>query len=29
MFLATGFGLDDTRSFLIDGIQKGGTLFLN
>ena len=28
MFLATGFGLDDIRSFLIDGIQKGGTLFL-
>ena len=28
MFLATGFGLDDVRSFLIDGIQKGGTLFL-
>jgi len=29
MFLATGFGLDDIRSFLIDGIQKGGTLFCN
>jgi glutamate 5-kinase len=28
MFLATGFGLDDIRSFLIDGVQKGGTLFL-
>ncbi len=27
MFLATGFGLDDVRSFLLDGIQKGGTLF--
>jgi glutamate 5-kinase len=27
MFLATGFGLDDIRSFLLDGIQKGGTLF--
>ena len=27
MFLATGFGLDDIRSFLIDGVQKGGTLF--
>ncbi len=27
MFLATGFGLDDIRSFLLDGVQKGGTLF--
>jgi glutamate 5-kinase len=27
MFLATGFGLDDARSFLLDGVQKGGTLF--
>jgi len=27
MFLATGFGLDDINSFLLDGIQKGGTLF--
>ena len=27
MFLATGFGLDDIRSFLLEGIQKGGTLF--
>ena len=29
MFLATGFGLDDVRSFLLDGVQKGGTLFCN
>ena len=29
MFLATGFGLDDARSFLFDGIQKGGTFFSN
>lgn len=29
MFLATGFGLDDVRSFLLDGVQKGGTLFRN
>jgi glutamate 5-kinase len=29
MFLATGFGLEDIRSFLLDGIQKGGTLFCN
>jgi glutamate 5-kinase len=29
MFLATGFGLDDIKSFLLDGIQKGGTLFYN
>jgi glutamate 5-kinase len=27
MFLATGFGLEDVRSFLLDGIQIGGTLF--
>ena len=27
MFLATGFGLGDIRSFLLDGVQKGGTLF--
>jgi len=27
MFLATGFDLDDARSFLLDGVQKGGTLF--
>jgi glutamate 5-kinase len=27
MFLATGFGLEDARSFLLDGVQKGGTLF--
>jgi len=27
MFLATGFGLEDIRSFLLDGVQKGGTLF--
>ena len=27
MFLATGFGLEDAKSFLIDGVQKGGTLF--
>jgi len=29
IFLATGFGLDDARSFLLNGIQKGGTLFRN
>jgi len=29
MFLATGFGLEDIRSFLLDGIQQGGTLFRN
>jgi len=29
MFLATGFGLDDIRSFLLDDVQKGGTLFYN
>jgi glutamate 5-kinase len=27
MFLATGFDLEDARSFLLDGVQKGGTLF--
>ncbi|MDD3775828.1 MAG: glutamate 5-kinase [Sulfurovaceae bacterium] len=27
MFLASGFDLSDIRSFLIDGIQQGGTLF--
>jgi glutamate 5-kinase len=27
MFLATGFGLDDINSFLLDGVQRGGTLF--
>jgi glutamate 5-kinase len=27
VFLATGFGLEDARSFLLDGVQKGGTLF--
>ncbi len=27
MFLATGFDLDDVKSFLLDGIQKGGTHF--
>ena len=27
MFLASGFDLGDVKSFLIDGIQKGGTLF--
>ncbi len=27
MFLATGFGLNDIRSFLLDGVHKGGTLF--
>ncbi|HHH20003.1 MAG TPA: glutamate 5-kinase [Campylobacterales bacterium] len=27
MFLATGFGLEDVRSFLLDGVQQGGTLF--
>lgn len=29
MFLATGFGLSDVRSFLLDGVQQGGTLFRN
>jgi len=27
MFLATGFGLEDTKSFLLNGVHKGGTLF--
>ena len=27
MFMATGFGLSDVRSFLLDGVHKGGTLF--
>lgn len=27
MFLSTGFDLEDVRSFLVDGVQKGGTLF--
>lgn len=27
MFLASGFDLSDAKSFLIDGVQKGGTLF--
>ncbi|CAA6808320.1 MAG: Glutamate 5-kinase (EC, partial [uncultured Sulfurovum sp.] len=27
MFLATGFGLEDARSFLLDGVHKGGTFF--
>ncbi len=27
MFLATGFGLDDIKSFLLNGVQTGGTLF--
>lgn len=27
MFLASGFDLSDARSFLIDGIHKGGTVF--
>jgi len=27
MFLATGFGLEDIKSFLLDNVQKGGTLF--
>jgi len=29
MFLATGFDLDDIKSFLLDGVHKGGTLFTN
>jgi len=28
MFLASGFDLKDARSFLIDGVHKGGTLFV-
>ena len=27
MFMATGFGLSDARSFLLDGVHEGGTLF--
>ncbi|MBN2768768.1 MAG: glutamate 5-kinase [Campylobacterales bacterium] len=27
MFLASGFDLGDVRSFLLEGVQKGGTLF--
>jgi glutamate 5-kinase len=27
MFLASGFDLSDARSFLLDGIHKGGTIF--
>jgi len=27
MFLASGFDLSDVRTFLIDGVHKGGTLF--
>ena len=27
MFLASGFDLSDARSFLIDGVHRGGTLF--
>ena len=27
MFLATGFDLRDVKSFLLDGVQRGGTLF--
>jgi glutamate 5-kinase len=27
MFLASGFNLSDIKSFLLNGIQKGGTLF--
>jgi len=29
MFLATGFNLSDIRSFLLDGVQSGGTFFSN
>jgi len=28
MFLATGFGLSDIESFLLEGVQRGGTLFM-
>ena len=28
MFMASGFDLSDVRSFTLDGVQKGGTLFL-
>ena len=27
MFLASGFHLDDVKSYMIDGVHKGGTLF--
>ena len=27
MFMATGFDLSDAKSFLLDGVHKGGTLF--
>jgi len=27
MFLASGFDLEDAKSFLLDGVHKGGTLF--
>jgi len=27
MFLASGFNLEDVKSFLIEGEHKGGTLF--
>ena len=29
MFLASGFNLRDVRSFILDGIHRGGTLFSN
>jgi len=29
MFLASGFNLDDAKSFLLDGVQRGGTLFIS
>ena len=29
MFMATGFGLEDAKSFLLDGVHKGGTFFQN
>jgi glutamate 5-kinase len=29
MFLASGFDLEDVGSFLLEGVHKGGTLFLN
>ena len=28
MFLASGFNLSDVRSFMLDGVHKGGTLFM-
>jgi len=27
MFLASGFDLSDARSFLLDGVHRGGTVF--